>query len=149
MSTLPVGGNQSIRQQKTHDLRQRVDWIYSHESAAKIEPTNSEVQGAGCEDCATAKPRIANWHTPQIWMLGIGLTAFMISWFAVLYIYKPFYPGRNTNKTCPGRIPRIGSRRFFLSMTTSSVSLVAWVWTFFSAYFTTVFVDGLLGNLSD
>ena len=40
---------------------------------------------------------------------------------------------------------RLGSRRFFLS--TSSVSLVAWVWTFFSSSFTTVFADGLLGNL--
>jgi hypothetical protein len=38
--------------EKTHDFRQSVDWLFSHESKARIEHTNSEVKG----DCATKAP---------------------------------------------------------------------------------------------
>ena len=32
--------------EKTHDFRQSVDGLFSHESVTRIEPTNSEVKGA-------------------------------------------------------------------------------------------------------
>jgi hypothetical protein len=37
---------------KTHDFRQSVDRLFSHESVARIEPTNSEVKGSCSDDCA-------------------------------------------------------------------------------------------------
>jgi hypothetical protein len=42
--------------EKTHDFRQSVDWLFSHESVARIEPTISEVNCACSDDCATLQP---------------------------------------------------------------------------------------------
>jgi hypothetical protein len=39
--------------EKIFDFPQSVDWLFSHESVATIEPTNSEVKGACSDDCAT------------------------------------------------------------------------------------------------
>jgi hypothetical protein len=39
---------------KTHDFRQTVDWLFSHDSVARLmEPTNSDVKGVCSDDCAT------------------------------------------------------------------------------------------------
>jgi hypothetical protein len=37
--------------EKTHDFRQSVDRLFSHESVARIEPTNSEMKGVSSDDC--------------------------------------------------------------------------------------------------
>jgi hypothetical protein len=42
--------------EKTHDFRQSVDRLFSHESVARIEPANSEVKDAFSDDCATEAP---------------------------------------------------------------------------------------------
>jgi hypothetical protein len=42
--------------EKTHDFRQSVDWLFSHESIARLEPTNSEVKVACSNDCAIEAP---------------------------------------------------------------------------------------------
>jgi hypothetical protein len=39
-------GRKPVRPEKTHDFRQSVDWLFPHESVARIEPTISEVKGA-------------------------------------------------------------------------------------------------------
>jgi hypothetical protein len=39
--------------EKTHDFRQSVDWLFSHESEARIQPTNSDVKGACPDDYVT------------------------------------------------------------------------------------------------
>jgi hypothetical protein len=49
-------GRKPERPEKTHDFRQSVDWLFSHESVARIEPTNSEVKDACSDDCATEVP---------------------------------------------------------------------------------------------
>jgi hypothetical protein len=48
-------GRKPEHPEKTHDFRQSVDWLFSHESVARIQPTPdlSEVKGACFEDCAT------------------------------------------------------------------------------------------------
>ena len=42
--------------EKTHDFRWNVDGLFSHESVARIEPTNSEVTGACSEDYPSETP---------------------------------------------------------------------------------------------
>jgi hypothetical protein len=42
-------GRKPERPEKTHDFRQSVDWLFSHESVARIKPTISEVKGT-CSD---------------------------------------------------------------------------------------------------
>ena len=50
-------GRKPEHPEKTHDFRQSVDWLFSHESVARIEPTISEVKGAcSDDDCATEAP---------------------------------------------------------------------------------------------
>jgi hypothetical protein len=44
-------GRKPEHPEKTHDFRQSVDRLLSHESVARIKPTNSEVKGAGSDDC--------------------------------------------------------------------------------------------------
>jgi hypothetical protein len=46
-------GRKLERPEKTHDFRQVVDRLFSHESIARLEPTISEVKGACSDDCAT------------------------------------------------------------------------------------------------
>jgi hypothetical protein len=47
-------GRKPERPEKTHDFRQSVDWLFSHESVARIgEPMISEVKGACSDDCVT------------------------------------------------------------------------------------------------
>jgi hypothetical protein len=46
------------RPEKTHDFRQSVDGLFSHESVARIEPNISEVKGACCDDCSTEDPSL-------------------------------------------------------------------------------------------
>jgi hypothetical protein len=46
-------GRKPERPEKTHDFRQSVDWLFSHESVARIEPTISEVKGACSDDYPT------------------------------------------------------------------------------------------------
>ena len=36
--------------EKTHDFRQSIDRLFSHESVARLQPTNSEVEGACFDD---------------------------------------------------------------------------------------------------
>jgi hypothetical protein len=43
--------------EKTHDFRQSVNRLFSHESVARIQPTNSEVKGACSDDHATETSR--------------------------------------------------------------------------------------------
>ena len=43
--------------EKTHDFRQSVDRLFSHESVTRIEPTISDVKGA-CSDACAIKARI-------------------------------------------------------------------------------------------
>jgi hypothetical protein len=45
-ANLPCGR----KPEKTHDFRQSVDRLFSHESVARIKPTNSEVKGACSDD---------------------------------------------------------------------------------------------------
>jgi hypothetical protein len=53
-------GRKSERPETTHDFRQSVDRLFSHESIAGIELTFSEVKGACCDaDCATEAPNIS------------------------------------------------------------------------------------------
>jgi hypothetical protein len=42
-------GRKPEHPEKTHDFRQSVGRLFSHQSVARIEPTNSEVKGA-CSD---------------------------------------------------------------------------------------------------
>jgi hypothetical protein len=49
-------GRELEHPEKTHDFRQSVDRLFSHESVARIEPTFSEVKGACSDDCATEAP---------------------------------------------------------------------------------------------
>jgi hypothetical protein len=49
-------GRKPEHPEKTHDFRQSVDRLFSHESVARIEPTNSEVKGACSDDCVTEAP---------------------------------------------------------------------------------------------
>ena len=51
-------GRKPEHPEKTHDFRQSVDWLFSHESVARIEPTNSEVKGTCSHDCATETPKL-------------------------------------------------------------------------------------------
>jgi hypothetical protein len=44
--------------EKTHDFRQSVDGLFSHESVVRIEPTISEAKGACSDDCALVSARI-------------------------------------------------------------------------------------------
>jgi hypothetical protein len=53
-------GRKPEHPEKNHDFRQSVDGLFSHESVARIEPTNSEVKGACSDDCATDVPH----HSP-------------------------------------------------------------------------------------
>jgi hypothetical protein len=46
-------GRKPEHPEKTHDFRQSVDWLFSHESLARIQLTISEVKGACSDDCAT------------------------------------------------------------------------------------------------
>ena len=49
----------SERPEKTHNFCKSVDWLVSHESVARIEPTISEVKGACSDDsCAIEAPKI-------------------------------------------------------------------------------------------
>ena len=55
--TSPVnfpGGKKPERPEKTHDFRQSVDRLFSHESVARIEPTISEVKVGCFKDWTTA-----------------------------------------------------------------------------------------------
>ena len=38
-------GKKPEHPEKTHDFRQSVDWLFSHESVVRMQPTNSEVKG--------------------------------------------------------------------------------------------------------
>jgi hypothetical protein len=49
-------GRKPEHPEKTHDFRQSVDRLFSHESIARIEPTNSEVKDACSDDCPTEAP---------------------------------------------------------------------------------------------
>ena len=51
-ANLPCG-RKPERPEKTHDFRQSVDRLFSHESVARIEPTISEVKGPCSDDCDT------------------------------------------------------------------------------------------------
>jgi hypothetical protein len=51
--------------EKTHDVRQSVDWLFSHESVARIKPTNSEVKGACSDECATEAPMPLGFMTSE------------------------------------------------------------------------------------
>jgi hypothetical protein len=51
-------GKKPEHPEKTHDFQQSVDWLFSHESVARIEPTISEVKSVCSEDCDTEAP----WH---------------------------------------------------------------------------------------
>jgi hypothetical protein len=42
--------------EKTHDFRQSVDRLFSHESVVRIEPTISDVKAACSDHCATEAP---------------------------------------------------------------------------------------------
>jgi hypothetical protein len=42
--------------EKTHDFGQSVDWHFSHESVARIQPTISDVKDACSDDCDTEAP---------------------------------------------------------------------------------------------
>jgi hypothetical protein len=46
----------SLWEEKTHDFRQNVDRLFSHESVVRIEPTISEVKGACSDYNATEAP---------------------------------------------------------------------------------------------
>jgi hypothetical protein len=51
-------GRKPEHPEKTHDFRQSFDWLFSHESVARIEPTISEMKGACSDDCATETPYV-------------------------------------------------------------------------------------------
>ena len=55
-------GRKPERPEKTDDFRQSVDWLFSHESVARIEPTISEMKGACFDDCATEAPSAVFWY---------------------------------------------------------------------------------------
>ena len=49
-------GRKPEHPEKTHEFRQSVDRLFSHEFLARIEPTISEVKVACSDDCATEVP---------------------------------------------------------------------------------------------
>ena len=51
-------GRKPEHQEKTHNFRQSVDWLFPHVSIARIELTTSEVKGACSDDC----PTIIEYH---------------------------------------------------------------------------------------
>jgi hypothetical protein len=59
-------GRKPEHPEKTYNFRQSVDWLFSHESVARIEPTISEVKGACSDNCATKAPLIVS-YIHHIW----------------------------------------------------------------------------------
>jgi hypothetical protein len=51
--------------EKTHEFKQSVDWLFSHESVARIEPTISEVKGT-CTDTAPTEGLQPHSRFPSI-----------------------------------------------------------------------------------
>jgi hypothetical protein len=57
MSIFPMEGNQSTCGENPRLSAALTDSFHNHESVARIEPTNSNVQGACSDDCFTESPR--------------------------------------------------------------------------------------------
>jgi hypothetical protein len=80
-------GRKPVHSDKTHDFRQSVDWLFSHESVARIEPTNSEVKGAFSDDCATEAPIGNSSFLCLQGMMGSKVSYYWLCW-------------KNFNKNC-------------------------------------------------
>ena len=64
-------GRKPEHPEKTHDFRQSVDWLFSHESVARIEPTNWEVKVACSDDYATDTRNRNAWPNSFISVIRI------------------------------------------------------------------------------
>jgi hypothetical protein len=92
-------GRKPEHQDKTHDFRQSVDRLFSHESAAKIEPTISEVKGTSSDDCNLRKWELGKRElfgntTPEGWSVFTQFRIFPISMSVDITVYqygKMFY----------------------------------------------------------
>jgi hypothetical protein len=51
-------GRKPERPKKTHDFRQSVDWLFSHESVAGVESTISKVKGAALTIAPPKTPEV-------------------------------------------------------------------------------------------
>jgi hypothetical protein len=63
-------GRKPERPDKTHDFRQSVDWIFSHESITRIEPTISEMKDTCSDHSATEAPKLS-WLCKEFNILNV------------------------------------------------------------------------------
>jgi hypothetical protein len=54
-------GRKPEHPEKTHDFRQSVDRLFSHESVVRSEPTNSEVKALALTTAPTKRKRLFRW----------------------------------------------------------------------------------------
>ena len=92
-------GRKPEHPEKTHDFRQSVDRLFSHESVARIEPTHSEVQGPCSDDCATEAPKAAmefyQFHSVLCIHAFLGVSSRLLSVFCNRFLLCLLYDGGN------------------------------------------------------